>query len=116
MVDTLHPRLLSRVWCLSTTFAEGDFHADLTDRMHQVLWDDDYGLEVVDPDLFQLDADDLGQEFTEQVMDWCFPKGVGPTEDTDADGTYKKAEELKREFKEFFPHGWNRGACLFLFL
>ena len=42
--------VFTSVCCLSKTFAEGDFHIDLVDKVHQTLEDEELGLEVVDPE------------------------------------------------------------------
>ena len=101
--------IFTRVWCLSKTFAEGDFHQNLVDKMRAVLEDEEMGLEVVDPIGFQLDPHDLGPEFTTAVMERCYPCGLGPGEDTVEEGEPQQREQIKADFCKFFPFGWNRG-------
>jgi len=101
--------IFTRVWCLSKTFAEGDFHQNLVDKMRAVLEDEEMGLEVVDPIGFQLDPHDLGPDFTTAVMERCYPCGLGPGEDTVEEGEPQQREQIKADFCKFFPFGWNRG-------
>ena len=98
--------IFTRVWTLAKTFAEGDFHQDLVSHVSAVLEDEEYGLEVVDPDVFELEPDDLRCEFTQAIMDRCFVCGPSLGEESSED--HKKAGELKASFIEFFPYGWNR--------
>ena len=62
-------KLFTRVWCLAKTFSEGDFHADLEDIIGQILEDPEDGLEVVNPEEFELADTDLQRGFTESIMD-----------------------------------------------
>ena len=101
--------IFTRVWCLSKTFAEGDFHQNLVDKMRAVLEDEEMGLQVVDPIGFQFDPHDLGPEFTTAVMERCYPCGLGPGEDTVEEGEPQQREQIKADFCKFFPFGWNRG-------
>ena len=57
-------KLFTRVWCLAKTFSEGDFHADLEDIIGQILEDPEDGLEVVNPEEFELADTDLQRGFT----------------------------------------------------
>jgi hypothetical protein len=100
--------IFTRVWCLSKTFAEGDFHQNLVDKVRAVLEDEEVGLEVVDPVGFQLDPHDLGPEFTTAVMERCYPCGLGRGEDTVQEEVQDR-EKIKADFCKFFPFGWNRG-------
>ena len=60
---------------LAKTFGEGDFHADLEDIIGQILEDPEDGLEVINPEEFELADTDLQRGFTESIMDRCFQHG-----------------------------------------
>ena len=111
-------KLFTRVWCLAKTFSEGDFHADLEDIIGKILEDPEYGLEVVNPEEFELAKTDLQRDFTESIMDRCFKHGEELGERTAfGQGTRSaygqgEAEKLKEEFVAFFPFGWNRRRVL----
>jgi hypothetical protein len=104
--------IFTRVWCLSKTFAEGDFHQDLEAKVAAVLEDDEDGLEIVDPEDFVLDPGDVGREFTQDVLDRCYRHGLGPGEGELGDSV--GAKKVKAEFCDFFPVGWNRRRPLHL--
>ena len=100
--------MFTSVWLLSKTLAEGDFHIDLVGKIQVLLEDEECGLEVVDPDDFQLDEGDLGHEFTQEILDRCYKCGLGLGEDVE--GGHARFEKVKSDFANFFPIGWNRGA------
>jgi hypothetical protein len=90
--------ILTRVWTLCKTFSEGDFFLDLRKKCHTLLDDlEEEGLEVVDPEISQLDPNDLGEDFTRAVMDSCY--GLRP------DSTEEEGRRWQREKEEFckFP-------------
>ena len=111
-------KLFTRVWCLAKTFSEGDFHADLEDIIGQILEDPEDGLEVINPEEFELADTDLQRGFTESIMDRCFQHGEELGERTAFDQGERSAsgegvaEKLKEEFVAFFPFGWNRRRVL----
>ena len=104
--------LFTRVWTLAKTFSEGDFHQDLEEIIMELLEDMDEGLEVVDPANLELDAGDLGHDYTRAVVDRCFTHALELGEDTVSDEARQKFQELKAAFLEFFPVGWNRARPL----
>ena len=57
-------KLFTRVWCLANTSSEGDFHSYLEDLFGHNLEDDEAGLEVVNPEGFELAHTDLKRGFT----------------------------------------------------
>ena len=103
--------IFTKVWCLSKTFGEGDFHQNLVKKIREVLEDEVLGLEVVDEIDFQLGPHDLGPEFTKAVMERCYTSGLGPGEDT-VQAEVQLREKVKADFCKFFPCGWNRGPEL----
>ena len=102
--------IFTRVWTLSKTFAEGDFHQDLVNKFHSALEDEEHGLEIVDPDVFELGANDLGQAFTNTLLDTCYLQGLAPGEVGSEPG--KDVQQVRDEFGKFFPCGWNRKRVL----
>jgi len=98
--------LFTRVWTLAKTFCDGDFFQDLVERAEECFADEDEGLEVVDPEHFQFAPGDLGKEFTIAIMDCCYKQGLGLGEDDAEDSA--SFQEVKHQFIEFFPYGWNR--------
>lgn len=104
---TRYLNIFTRVWTLSKTFSEGDFHQSLVEHMDAVLADEAEGLEVVDPEIFSLESNDLGTDFTQTIMERCYQHGLGPGEGAPEDAT-KKRDEVRAEFCKFFPYGWNR--------
>ena len=106
--------VFTRIWLLSKTFAEGDFHQDLMDKVSAVLEDEDDGLEIVDPEYFVLDPADIGREFTKEIVDRCFTHPLGPGEDELGAGAAARLEQDKTDFVNFFPVGWNRHRPLHL--
>ena len=97
--------LFTRVWTLAKTFNEADWYLDLMARMQEVFEDEDEGLEVVDPDGFELRPGDFGTDFTEAIVDRCYTHSLGLGEEEENHGHFKK---VKAEFCKFFPFGWNR--------
>ena len=77
-----------------------------------ILEDMDEGLEVVDLANLELDAEDLGHDYTRAVVDRCFTHALELGEDTVSDEARQKFQELKADFLEFFPLGWNRARPL----
>ena len=99
--------VFTRTWTLAKTFGEGDFHQDLIEFAMEIFADEDEGLEVVDPDSFQLAPGDFGSDFTNAIMDRCYTCGLMAGESEDDDPT--RFLEVKGRFIKFFPFGWNRG-------
>ena len=56
---TTRLNLLTRVWTLTKTFGDGDFHVHLLRCVDTVLDGEEEGLEVVDPATFVLPPGDL---------------------------------------------------------
>ena len=104
--------IFTRVWTLCKTFCEGDFFVSLLKHMHDGLDDEDDGLEVVDPELFQLSPGDWGQDFSKIILDRCFKSSREPG--SDEQDEQQRCEEVKAEFIKFFPVGWNRRRALHL--
>ena len=83
-----------------------------------VLEHPEVGLEVVNPEEFELADTDLQRDFTESIMDRCFQHGeelgertaFGQGERSASD--QREAEKLKEDFVAFFPFGWNRRRVL----
>ena len=108
--------IFTRVWCLSKTFAEADFHQDLEEKVALILEDGEDGLEIVDPDRFALDPGDVGREFTQNILDRCYKHELAPGEgEIDESGAHQ-VEKTKKEFCDFFPVGWNRRRPLHICL
>ena len=95
---------------MAKSFSEGDVHADLEVIIGHILEDAEVGLEVVNPEDFELAPGDLKRDFTESIMDRCFQHGSELGERT-ASGQ-GESEQLKEEFVAFFPFGWNRRRVL----
>ena len=105
--------IFTRVWTLCKTFSEGDFSVDLRKKCHKLLDDPEEGLEIVDPDIFALGANDLGENFTRSIVDRWYRTvkyGLGPEEDTPE--LLERWEKEKNDFCKFFPLGWNRARPL----
>ena len=107
-------QILTRVWCLAKTFAEGDFLLDIRERIHKILEDESVGLEVVDPEEFALEPEDLDATFVKDLVDRCYTRdgvrGLGPGDgDEEKETAFQKS---KAEFISFFPYGWNRKRVL----
>ena len=66
---TKYLNILTRVWTLHKTFAEGDFYLAIRKHCHTLLEDEEEGLEIVDPEIFVPDASDLGENFTRSILD-----------------------------------------------
>ena len=64
--------LFTRTWCLAKTFSEGDFHTDLEAHIDDILEHGEVGLEIVDPEEFELAPNDLTRDFTQAIMDRCY--------------------------------------------
>ena len=111
-------KLFTRVWCLAKTFSEGDFHTDLEEIIGEILEDDEVGLEVVNPEEFELAPGDLKRDFTESIMDRCFQHGselggrTASGQGEESASGQGEAEKLKEDFVAFFPFGWNRRRVL----
>ena len=96
------------MWTLAETSSDGDFHEVLKEIIWGILKDMDEGLEVVGPANLELDAEDLGHDYTRAVVDRCFTHALELGEETVSDEARQKFQELKAAFLEFFPFGWNR--------
>jgi len=104
--------LFTRVWTLSKTFSEGDYHQDLLEKVAELLEDEDEGLEVVDPELFELAPGDLSNSYTNAVVNRCYQRGLELGEDLPENNA--KFQQVKEDFLRFFPFGWNRHRVLHL--
>ena len=96
--------VFTRVWTLSKTFNQGDFFQSLLKKLQSILEDPDSGIEVVDPAQFELDRGDLGVEFTESIMDWCWDDG-GLELGTETADAKTRSRKLREQFCRFFPYG-----------
>lgn len=108
---TTRLNLLSRVWTLSKTFADGYVHVQLQRRVSNLLGNEEDGLEVVDPTTFVLQFGDLGEEITLSLLARCH-------EDNDAVVATASGQRGgdTHVFAAFFPYGWNRRRPLHLCL
>ena len=73
-------------------------------KLQSILEDPDSGIEVVDPAQFELDRGDLGVEFTESIMDWCWDDG-GLELGTETADAKTRSRKLREQFCRFFPYG-----------
>ena len=95
--------LLTRVWTLTKTFADGDFHVHLLQCVDRVLDDEVEGLEVVDPATFVLPPGDLHEDFTQSLLARCLAEGGQETVTV-----LDQAGAAARDLFSFFPYGWSR--------
>ena len=92
---TKYLNIFTRVWTLHKTFSEGDFYIVIRKHCHAILEDEEEGLEIVDPEIFVPDVNDLGENFTRSILDRASLSnhGLGPGDEVLAQARWQKEKE-----------------------